>query len=102
MTRYVKVGKVGDITSGQAKVVTVNNKQIAIFNQGGSHYAIDDACTHRGGPLSEGFCDDGIVTCPWHSAQFRLDSGEAVGPPASRGVTSYRVRTTDGEVEIEI
>ena len=48
------VAKKEEIPPGQAKAVEVNGKRIAIFNVDGTFYAIDDTCTHRGGPLSEG------------------------------------------------
>ena len=102
MASYVKVAKASDVGPGQAKMVAAGDKQIAVFNDNGSLYAIDDTCTHRGGPLSEGVCDDGVVTCPWHGGQFRLRDGQAVGPPASRGVSAYAVRVTDGEIEVEV
>ena len=54
MPGYVKVARTSEVTPGQAKMVEVEGKKIALFNVDGSFYAIDDTCTHRGGPLSEG------------------------------------------------
>ena len=102
MANYVKVAKASDLWPGQAKTVTAGAKRIAVFNDNGSFYAIDDGCTHVGGPLSEGTCDDGVVTCPWHGAQFRLRDGLVLGPPASRSVSAYAVRVIDGQVEVAI
>jgi hypothetical protein len=34
--------------------VDAAGKRIALFNVDGTFYAIDETCTHRGGPLSEG------------------------------------------------
>ena len=39
---------------GQAKLVNAGDQRVALFNVGGTCYAIADTCTHRGGPLSEG------------------------------------------------
>jgi nitrite reductase/ring-hydroxylating ferredoxin subunit len=64
MPEFVKVAKTGDIAPGEAKRVDTGAKRIAIFNIEGTYHAIDDTCTHRGGPLSEGIVVGNEVTCP--------------------------------------
>ena len=54
MGEFVKVAKAGDIAPGESKLVDAAGKKIALFNVDGTFYAIDETCTHRGGPLSEG------------------------------------------------
>ena len=102
MATYVKVASIADVPSGQAKVVSAGDRQVALFNVDGTCHAIDDTCTHRGGPLSEGTLDGDVVTCPWHGARFCVRDGQAQGPPAPGNVTSYPVRVTDGSIEIEV
>ena len=77
-------------------------KKIAIFNVEGAFYAIDDTCTHRGGPLSEGTLDGKQVTCPWHGGVFDVATGEVSGPPPLQGVSRYNVRIAGGDVEVEV
>ena len=62
MAGFVKVAKTDEIVPGQGKMIEVGNKKIALFNLEGSFYAIDDTCTHRGGPLSEGVLEGKQVT----------------------------------------
>ena len=76
--------------------------QLRVFNVDGSYYAIDDTCTHRGGPLSEGTRERTKITCPWHSAQFDLTDGKVLGGPASKGIGSYRVDISADRIHIEI
>lgn len=80
----MKVAKTDEVAPGQGKLVEVNGKKIALFNVEGSFYAIDDACTHLGGRLSEGFLDGNEVTCPWHGARFDIITGEVLRPPRLR------------------
>ena len=101
MAAYVTVANADDLQPGQAKVVTAGDQRIALFNVGGTYYAIADTCTHRGGPLSEGTLEDDVVTCPWHGAHFCVRDGQVQEPPAHENVTSYPVRVTDGSIEIE-
>ena len=101
MAAYVKVANAADLQPGQAMSVNAGDRQVALFNVGGTCYAIDDTCTHRGGPLSEGTLENDVVTCPWHSARFCVRDGQVQEPPAHENVTSYPVRVTDGSIEIE-
>src|SRR5437899_10415948 len=54
MAQFTKVASTADLAPGAAKCVEVAGKKLALFNLEGSFNAIDDTCTHRGGPLSEG------------------------------------------------
>ena len=101
MASYVRVGNDGDVAPGTVKCIRIGDRRIALFNEHGTLVAFDDACTHVGGPLSEGLCEDGIVTCPWHSAQFRIVDGTALTPPAGGNLHRYPVRVDAGAIEIE-
>jgi nitrite reductase/ring-hydroxylating ferredoxin subunit len=102
MAQFIKVANTADLASGEARCVEVAGKKIALFNLEGSFYAIDDTCTHRGGPLSEGELSGDEVTCPWHGAVYNVKTGTVLGPPAPRGVASYPVRVQGSDVEVEV
>ena len=102
MAGFVKVAKSGDISPGQSKLVEVSGKKIALFNVEGSFYAIDDTCTHRGGPLSEGVLEGKQVTCPWHGAIYDVTTGEVLSPPAPQGVARSNVRVEGSDIEVEV
>jgi nitrite reductase (NADH) small subunit len=76
---------------GTGKVVQADGKLIALFNLNGTFYALDNRCTHVGGPLGQGRVEGGIVICPWHGSRFDITTGNVVGPPARRPVATYRV-----------
>jgi nitrite reductase (NADH) small subunit len=75
MADFVSVAKVSDILPGQGKTIAVDGKPIAVFNVGGTFYAIDDTCLHRGGPLGEGELEGNVVTCPWHGWKYDVTTG---------------------------
>jgi nitrite reductase/ring-hydroxylating ferredoxin subunit len=81
---------------------SVGGKHIALFNIEGTYYAIDDTCTHKGGPLSEGEVQGNKVTCPWHGAIFDVITGEVVRPPAAVCVSRYNVHIAGDDIGIEI
>ena len=102
MAAYVNVARAADLPPGQAMAVTVADKCLALFCVDGAVFAIDDTCTHQGGPLSEGEVKDGIVTCPWHGAQFNVKDGQVLKSPAPKSVSSYPVRITNDAIEVEV
>lgn len=91
MSELFEAAKVGDIQDGEAKLVEIGDKEIALFNSGGEYFAIDNACTHVGGPLCEGDLEGHTVICPWHGAEFDITTGEALTPPAEENVGCYNV-----------
>lgn len=102
MARFVKVATTDEMAPGQAKMVQVDDKKIALFQVEGGFYALDDACTHRGGSLSEGEIEGEQVTCPWHGAIYNITSGQVLSPPAPQGVASYPVRVEGTDIEVEV
>lgn len=99
---FVAVASPADLVAGQGRVVSVNGRSVALFRIGEAIFAIDNACTHAGGPLARGPLEGTVVTCPWHGSKFDVTTGEVRGGPASRPQRCYRVRVTNGRVEVEI
>jgi len=102
MAELTKVATVAEVPPGKTKMVESGGKKIALFNIGGTYYAIDDTCPHRGGPLSQGPVEGETVTCPWHGSKFDIKTGAVLAPPAVKGVASYRVRVSGSDIEVEV
>jgi 3-phenylpropionate/trans-cinnamate dioxygenase ferredoxin subunit len=95
-TRFVRVGRTGEVPDGRPEVFDVEDRKIAVYRLDGEYYAIDDLCTHDGGPLAEGEVDGDVVTCPRHGARFNIRTGAALSLPAITPVDTYPVRV-EGE-----
>ena len=102
MGKFVKVATTYGIAPGEGKLVDAAGKKIALFNVDGTFYAIDETCTHRGGPLSEGMLMGIEVTCPWHGAVFDVRTGNVLAPPALQDVARYNVRVEGEDIEVEL
>lgn len=103
MGEFVKIGTKAELLGLRGgKLVETQGRKIAVFNLGGEIYAIDNACTHVGGPLAEGKVVGEEVICPWHGSRFNIKTGAVIHPPARTAVKSYPVRVTGDNVEIEI
>ena len=97
-----RVAEEADIEAGTAIVVTAGGKRIALCNSGDGIYAIDDRCSHDGGPLDQGKLLDHRIECPRHGAQFDITTGRALTLPAIRPIKTYNVRIEDGAVDVEV
>jgi nitrite reductase/ring-hydroxylating ferredoxin subunit len=80
-------------------VAAPGGERIAVFRDGAQIGALTNVCAHQEGPLGEGRIIDGCVTCPWHGYQYRLVDGCAP-PPFTEKLVTYRVRISDGVVEV--
>jgi len=102
MGEFVKAASTNEIPPGQARLVVVKGKEIALFNVDGAYFALANACTHEEGPLAEGEVEGHEVTCPWHGAKFDIRTGEVLCDPAYDAVARYNVRVTGSDIEVEI
>ena len=96
-----KVVEVADLGTGQAKVVEVGGRSVAIFNVEGRFYAIDNVCPHRGGPLGEGDVEGPIVVCPWHGWRWDVTTGANANNPAVK-VSCYPITVEQGAVYVAL
>ncbi|MHB8577807.1 MAG: Rieske (2Fe-2S) protein [Dehalococcoidia bacterium] len=96
------VAQEAEIPAGRVHVVEVDGEEIALCNVDGILYAIDNVCTHDGGPLDQGELDGTQIECPRHGARFDVRTGKALTLPAVRGVHSYPVEIRDGQIYLEI
>lgn len=102
MGQLREVARAADVLSGTGQCIEVEGRKIALFNVDGRFYAVDETCTHRGGPLSQGDVEGRQITCPWHGARFDLETGNVLGPPAARPVGAYRVIVEGDRVKLEL
>jgi len=101
MSEFVTVAKVGDIPEGQGTAYPVGEKVVAVFNDGGKYYAINDACPHMGSSLAEGQLENGIVACPWHGWRFRISDGAWCDAPKVK-TDCYVLRVVGEEIQVRV
>ena len=86
---------------GELRAFVVEGRELCVANDGGRLVAIDNRCPHRGGPLAEGWLEDGKVLCPWHAWTFDLKTGVAEHA-ADEKVAVYRIEEQDGAVLVKL
>ena len=84
---------VNELPPGGRKLIKLNGIDIALFNIGGTVFAIKNRCPHRSGPLIRGFTDAaGGIKCPMHGWRFDLRNGSSERPAQA---TVYPVKVED-------
>ena len=96
------VAKVSETAPGTISVHEVDGVRIALCNVNGRFYAIDDVCTHDGGPLDQGELEGQLVECPRHGAKFDVTTGRPVVLPAVRPVKTYAVTIEGDDVLVDV
>jgi 3-phenylpropionate/trans-cinnamate dioxygenase ferredoxin subunit len=100
---YFAVAHTADIPPGWVLKVQVGSREVALANCDGTFTALDNFCTHAGGPLGNSRLSDGCrLECSWHGAQFDARSGEVVSGPARKPLRKYTVKVLDGTVYVAL
>ena len=77
---WTDVGALCDIPLRGARRVKTAKGCIAVFRTGEEEvFATSNTCAHKQGPLAEGIVHGRKVTCPLHSWNISLQTGEALG-----------------------
>lgn len=95
---WIEAGSIEDIPAGRVKLVFDESEdlRIAVCNVDGQFYAIEDVCTHDGGPLDQGTLEGREIECPRHGARFDVCTGRATLMPAVMPVRTFDVKI-DGD-----
>ena len=99
--QFQKVANKDDLKEGDMLKVEINGKQIVLSMVEGKVYAIDEICTHEGGPLDEGELNGYDLKCPWHYAVFDVRNGKVSDATVwATNLNSYTVKIdeTNGDI----
>lgn len=102
MAQFVKVATRSELPPGGKKLVEVDGRAIALFHVDGGFSAIDDVCTHDGGPLAEGELSGCEIVCPRHGARFDVRTGRALSMPAIEPVIVHEVEVRGDDIFVAI
>ena len=85
---------------------------LVIKTKDGQTFAVEPKCPHYGAPLASGVLVDGVasrdsahgggpsVICPWHLAEFHLETGDNMNSPSLRGLKTFAMRESDNGMEV--
>jgi len=89
-----------ELTEGDKRRVFLGDTPVVLIRYQGRICALAERCAHQGGPLSQGELKDGIIHCPWHDSQYRVNDGSLVHGPSAYDQPCYDARVVDGFIEV--
>ena len=95
--REVHVASVAEFVAKDRKIVGRRLSIGVFFVDGQWHAPLHNSCLHRGGSVCKGPLENGILTCPWHGYEYKLETGELLLDPNAR-LPRFPVEIRDGEV----
>ena len=101
MPQRIALCRTEEIAPGTALKVETAGLTLAVFNLNGHFFAMDDACSHGPGSLSEGYIEGEEIECDFHNGRFNIKTGEVTSPPCMIAQKIYPVTVADGQVFIE-
>ncbi len=96
---FIPVARLSDLDARGRAVVRVGKEEVVLVRVDGSLHALQQACPHRGGPLSEGDLEGHLLHCPLHAWPFDVRTGACPMFPEAR-VRIYAVRVIGEEIQV--
>jgi len=97
---FVGVIKESELPEKKLTRVDAAGIPVVLWKDGEHIYALAATCSHAGGPLDEGTCQDGTITCPWHGSSFCLENGSVENGPAVYAQPTFSVRVRQDTIEV--
>ena len=73
--KWVRVGDTNMLAVGRVTTIQVDHYTICLTRTDEGYGAINNRCAHQGGPLGDGFLQNGYVVCPWHAWEYHPGTG---------------------------
>lgn len=100
MSNWIDIAALDDIPVRGARVIKTRAGCVAVFRTiDDKVFAIDDACPHKQGPLSDGMVHGSSVTCPLHNLVISLETGMAAD--GKSGVNTYEITVKGGRILLD-
>ena len=101
MSAWIDIASLEDVPQRGARLVKTQLGFVAIFRTGEDEvFALDNACPHKNGPLSEGIVHGKAVTCPLHNWVISLETGTVQGMDEGQ-VATYPARVAEGRILLD-
>ncbi len=99
---YQAVAQLSELPEGGNLFVEVDDQPVALFRVEGQVFAIDDVCTHDGGPLADGILRGHEIECDRHGARFDIRTGSVLCMPAVESVRAHHVMVEGESIMVAI
>jgi 3-phenylpropionate/trans-cinnamate dioxygenase ferredoxin component len=103
MAEWVAVASLADCQGdGCVHATAGGGEKLVLVRWEGELFALEDRCSHRDFPLSDGDVEDGELECVFHGARFDVRTGKATRLPAIRPVRTFPVEIRGDQVFVKL
>ncbi len=88
------------LVEGKPVAIDVDGVAVCVARVGDEVFAVADTCTHTEASLSEGEITGTKIECWLHGAEFDLRTGQALTPPATESLKSFKVNRNGNQLTI--
>ena len=88
------------LVEGKPVAIDVDGVAVCVARVGDDVFAVADTCTHSEASLSEGEITGTKIECWLHGAEFDLRTGQALTPPATESLKSFKVNRNGNQLTI--
>jgi len=88
------------LVSGKPVAIDVDGVAVCVARIGDEVFAVEDTCTHSEASLSEGEITGTKIECWLHGAEFDLRTGEALTPPSTAALKTFKVEVNGNQVVV--
>lgn len=99
---FIRIGDISQLPpEGEAREFAVGDKMVCVANVNGKYSAMDNVCTHRGGPLGQGVVMGDKLVCPWHGWVWDPKTGRTDDDPNTK-IPVYSIKIEGDDVLVEM
>jgi 3-phenylpropionate/trans-cinnamate dioxygenase ferredoxin subunit len=115
VSSFIAAANTSEIPDPGSMLVEVDERLVVLIHAAGHYYALDDVCTHDGGPLSDGLVEvqegsriadttiaDTTIACPRHGAKFDALTGAAATMPATQATVAHEVKVDGDQIFVRL
>lgn len=99
---FQPVARSEDLEEGKGRPYALVGHRLALVRHGGVVHALEDRCPHADASIACGPVENGVIACPWHYAEFDLETGAVLSGPAACGIPVYPVLEENGVVSVAL
>ena len=102
MSIAIRIGSLAALKKIPVQCISTADFKIVLIYRNNQFYALDHACPHKSASLCDGVLDGDHIACPWHGAQFNIETGRCFSPFAPNGVKTWPLSVKQDELFIHL
>ena len=97
-----RVGDSDVLAVGRLTTLQISHTSVCLTRTEEGYGAISNRCPHQGGPLGDGFLQNGYVVCPWHGWEYHPCTGNAPSGYRDEAAIAYPVEEREDGLYIGV